>query len=350
MIKIFKLFLLCICLGSCMEVDRGRDEDFDRQSSEGLFIVNEGNFGNGNASLSYYATDEKTVENEIFVRANSSRMGDSAQSMAIRGNLGYIVVGKSGVVYVIDINTFKIKGLIPGFTNPRYIYLLSDTKAYVTDLSDDRIAVVDPSTFTITGYIDTHGHKSTEQMVQYGKYIFTNCWSNDNTILVIDTETDSVVDGITVGKQPTSLVIDKFDKIWTLTDGGYPGSEYGWEEPALYRIDARNRQIEKIFVFDKNDSPSELCINGERDALYFINNSVWRMNVWDDGLPTEPVIPSRAGMKYYGLGVDPLTSEIYVADAMDYSQPGVIYRFTAGGQLTDRFLVGIIPGAFCFKQ
>lgn len=332
-----------------MGIEQGSDEDFDRGSGEGLFIVSEGNFGSGNASLSYYAIDEKTVENEIFARANSMLLGDVAQSMTVRGDVGYIVVGKSGVIFMIDVNTFKIKGDIRGFTSPRYIHFLSDTKAYVTDLFAARIAIVDPTELTITGYVDTRGHTSTEQMVQYGKYVFTNCWSYDNTILVIDTETDLVVGEIAVGKQPTSLVIDKFDKIWVMTDGGYEGSEYGWEEPALYRIDAPTRQIEKTFTFDRDDSPSELCLNGAGDLLYFINRSVWRMDISDESLPSVPFLPYRTGTRYYGLGVDPLTSEVYIADAIDYAQSGVIYRFTAGGELTDTFRVGIIPGAFCFR-
>ena len=58
---------------------------------------------------------------------------------------------------------------------------------------------------------------------------------------MIDTETDKVCAQITVGIQPTSLVMDKYNKIWTVTDGGYEGSPYGHEAPSLYCIDAATR-------------------------------------------------------------------------------------------------------------
>ena len=55
---------------------------------------------------------------------------------------------------------------------------------------------------------------STEQMVQCGDYVYVNCWSYQNRILKIDTRTDKVVDQLTVGIQPTSLVMDKNFKLW----------------------------------------------------------------------------------------------------------------------------------------
>ena len=340
---------IIIFFSSCMDYGPMDEEDFDSiPLSEGLFITNEGNFMYGNASLSYYIPSEKRVENEIFARANGQKLGDVAQSMIIRNGLGYIVVNNSGVIYVVDINTFKVKGEITGLISPRYIHFLSDTKAYVTDLYARQITIFNPQTFKITGLIYIPGHESTEQMVQYDKYVFVNCWSYDNKILVIDSERDAVVDSIQVGIQPTSLVIDKYNKIWTVTDGGYEGSPYGYEAPSLYKIDAATRKVEKEFKFKLGDHPSEINLNGNRDSLYFINKSIWSMDVTDSKLPIRVFIEYK-GTIYYGLTVDPSTSEVYVADAIDYRQSGTIYRYSPRAELIDSFKAGIIPGAFCFK-
>jgi len=354
--KNFLAFLLLLSsaftgLVSCMGYGAMDEEDFEIGGSlpgDGLFITNEGNFMYGNASLSYYIPSEKRVENEIFIRANGMNLGDVAQSMVIRDGLGYIVVNNSGVIFVIDIKTLKLVGSITGFTSPRYIHFLSDTKAYVTNLWDSRITIINPKTFQITGHIAVDGHQSTEQMVQYDKYVFTNCWSYDNKILVIDTEQDKLVDSIQVGIQPTSLAIDKHNKIWTITDGGYEGGPYGHTAPSLYRIDAQSRTVEKEFTFAFGDWPSEVTLNGSRDTLYFINKSIWRMDVTEEVFPPQPFLPYK-GTLYHGLTVDPRTSEVYVADAIDYVQPGVVYRYDAQAGLLDNFRVGITPGAFCFK-
>jgi hypothetical protein len=49
------------------------------------------------------------------------------------------------------------------------------------------------------------------------------------------------------------------------------------------------------------------------------------------------------------LTVSPKNGDVYVADAIDYQQQGMIYRYTEAGELVDEFYVGIIPGAFCWK-
>lgn len=325
--------------------------DFDNPFS-GLFIVCEGNFQYGNATLSFYNPSLNLVQNEVFFRANGMKLGDVAQSMTIYDNKGWIVVNNSHVVFAINTDTFKETGRIENLTSPRYIHFVSDEKAYITQIWDNRIFIVNPKTYSITGYITVPNMPissgSTEQMVQYGKYVFCNCWSYQNKIIKIDTETDEVVDELTVGIQPNSLVIDKYNRLWTITDGGFEDSPYGHEAPALYCIDAETFSIQKIFTFKLGDSPSEIQINGEGDTLYWINDDIWKMNVNAESLPPSPLIPFRQ-TKYYGLTVNPENEEVYVADAIDYSQQGMIYRFSSTGDLMDQFYVGVTPGAFCWK-
>lgn len=343
--------MLTVAFTSCMKWEYGTMEEF-RVSESGLFICNEGNFQYGNASLTYYDPETGDVQNEVFYRANAMKLGDVAQSMVIRDGVGWIVVNNSHVVFAIDISTFREVGRITNLSSPRYIHFVSDTKAYVTQIWDNRIFIVNPKTFEITGHIVcpnmTMEAGSTEQMVQYGDYLFVNCWSYQNRILKIDTRTDSIVAELTVGIQPTSLALDCNGKLWTITDGGFAGSPYGYEAPALYRIDAESFTIEKQFSFKLGNDPSELQISSDGRTLYWINEDIWAMDVTAERVPVRPVIESR-GTKYYGLTVSPTNGDIYVADAIDYQQQGAVYRYTAGGELVDEFYVGIIPGAFCWK-
>ena len=350
---IYIMMMLSLWLSGCMEWEYGLEEKFDTSaSSEGVFICNEGNFQYGNASLSYYDPATKSLQNEVFYRANAMKLGDVAQSMTIHNGVGWVVVNNSHVVFAIDINTFKEIGRITNLTSPRYIHFVSDEKAYITQIWDNRIFIVNPKRFEITGFIEvpdmTMESGSTDQMVQYGKYLYVNCWSYQNRIIKIDTQTDQVVDSLTVGIQPTSLVMDRNNKLWTITDGGYEGSAYGHEAPSLYRIDADSFTIEKQFKFDYGDAPSELQINGSKDKIYWINDDVWEMDVEAELTPVRPFLPYN-GTIYYGLTVCPRSGDVYIADAVDYLQQGMVYRYSKDRELLDSFYVGIIPGAFCWK-
>ena len=72
------------------------------------------------------------------------------------------------------------------------------------------------------------------------------------------------------------------------------------------------------------------------------------MSVDADRVPVRPFL-KYSNTIYYGLTVDPKNGDVYVADAIDYQQDGIVYRYTKEGKLIDKFYVGIIPGAFCWK-
>jgi YVTN family beta-propeller protein len=354
---VIPVFLL---LTGCMQDDELWN--FERSDHafpfEGLFVINQGNFMYGNASLSFYDPETREVLNEAFFNTNGLPLGDVAQSMVIRDSLGYVVVNNSGRIYVFHTETFKVVGKITGLTSPRYLHFISETKAYVTDLYARSIAIINPATLEVSGAIPVNNHTSgfsqhaTEQMVQVDKYVYTNCWSFDNQILVIDSETDRVVDSIEVLKQPNSMVVDRYRNLWVLCDGGFPESPFGYEAPGLMKIEAGSGRAELVLSFVEGTLPRGLTINGSADTLYYLNGGVYRQAVVagsDPELLISSPYPSDQQGGFYGLAVDPVSSELYVADAIDFVQRGMVYRFSPGGTPVDTFQVGIGPGGFCFK-
>lgn len=350
-IKTLPLSLLVLCTG-CMERTDLPPEDFDA-AGRGLFIVCEGNFQYGNATLNYYNPADNSVQHEVFIRANGMKLGDVANYMTVYDNRAWIVVNNSHVIFAINPVTFKEVGRISDFTSPREICFVSPDKAYVSQLWDNRIFIINPQTYSITGYITVPGmdtaRGSTEQMVKYGDYVYCSCWSYQRTVIKIDTKTDRVVQTIDVGIQPSSMALDRDGKLWVLTDGGYDGSPYGHETPTLSKIDAETGAIEKQMKFKLQDSPRALQLNATRDTLYWLNDHVWRMSIEAKRLPLRPFINGR-GTKYYSMTIDPSNSDVYVADAIDYSQQGMIYRYTSSGNLVNQFYVGVNPGAFCWND
>ena len=367
LIRKIPIVLLSFIAVACMDDDAITNIHRQEQNEKehGIFIINEGNFMSDNASLSYYNPKTKQCKNDVFYNTNALPLGDVAQSMTVQDSLGYIVVNNSGKIYVINTETFKYVGKITGLKSPRYILLLNDFTAFVSDLYDKAITIVNPQSRQITGRIDMDNHNTeftqhtSEQMVFYDSLVFIASWSYDNKIMVVDANTFSVVDSITVTKQPNSLLLDKNNKLWVLSDGAFEGSSYGHDTATLTRINPKTLKIETIFRFPNGDSsPRHLCCNKMRDTLYFISNSwsshssesgVYQMPIQSALLPKTPLIAENE-RTFYGLLIDIQgDGSLYVSDAGDFSSAGYVYRYTVQGFLVDSFKVGINPGNFCSK-
>lgn len=367
--RILNIVVLMVLVG-CNSVDKWEGIEVNKYLSlgdrRGVFICNEGNFMFGNASLTFYDKDESEPFNDIFYNTNGFPLGDVCQSMTIYDGKGFVVMNNSGKVYVIDIDNASYIGAIKGLVSPRYVEIISPTKAYVTDMYSPSIAIFNPQTLKVTGYIFV-GYNSqyaglvngTEEMVRSGDEVYTCSWSYNNKIYKIDSKNDKLIDSAVVVKQPNSIVLDKNNKLWVLSDGGRSGSPYGQVNGALSRLDAKTLKTEAIFTFDDiSSSPSRLTINKSGDTLYFINGDdkgsdkktygVYKLPISANTLPSVPFIENEERL-IYALGVDPENEDIYISDAIDHTQSSIIYRYNSYGVLIHSFKSGITTGSFTFK-
>ncbi len=318
--------------------------------TNGIFIVNEGNFNWGNASVSFINQKTGSIEQNIFEIANQRNLGDVAQSMRIFKNYGLILVNNSNKVEVVTLKDFKSVRSISGFSSPRYLEVIDSNKAYVSNLQKD-ISVINLKNLAVEKTIKTPTW--TEGLVKFDHFVFVTSigdyyMANINRkaqIYIIDTEKDMIVDSILTGKEPLGIVIDKKQKVWVMCTGGYDH----FEAPSLIRIDPALRIVEKVFTFPVNSAlPSRLCINPTADTIYYIKGGVYQMPVTSSALPEEALIASE-GHLFYGLSIHPNTGDIFVSDAVDYVQNGMVYQYSPRtGQQIKSYTAGRIPGSFCF--
>ncbi len=317
--------------------------------NNGVFVLNEGNFGSGNGSLSFLNLDSLKMSDDIFYTKNQRPLGDVPLSLMLRDSTIWIVVNNSGRIEVAHRQDLASVAVISGMTSPRSILPLLDGRAYVSDLASSAIHIIDMNNYAITGSISVN--QPTEALLPVEGKVFAACWSNygfedhtNNKVLVIDPLTNLVVDSVMTGKEPQSMVVDKNEKLWVLCSGGWMGDEF----PTLYRINPRSLETEQIYTFDDVDSsPSSLCANGYADSLYFINGGIYAMSISDANLPGQPLIEPDTHL-FYTLAVHPKTSEIFATDAIDYQQKGLVLRYRANGTFIAEYRAGLIPGKMTF--
>jgi DNA-binding beta-propeller fold protein YncE len=340
-----KKILILICfLASIVSCKKTPDYNADDYPlGGGIFILNEGNFLGGNGSLSFYSYDSLKIYNDLFQSINSRPLGDVPFSMAIREDKGYIVVNNSGKIEVINSTTFESTATINNLISPRNIAFINSSKAYVSSLYSDSVAVIDLFNNSISGYINLR--RTSEAIVVAGNNAYISNWAGGNEIMVINTLDNTVVDSIEVGIEPESMVIDRNTRLWVLCTGGWSGTEAA----KLVQIDISTNSVLNTLTFPIDQSiPSSLTIDSYKQNLYFLDGGVKQMDIALDRLPNIPII-AETGATFYKLAVNPSNGDIFVTDAVDYAQKGYVMIYKNDGTFISKERADIIPGSMCFK-
>jgi YVTN family beta-propeller protein len=313
-------------------------------AGNGAFVVNEGNYTGGNGSLSFYSYDNGLIYNDLFESVNGRPLGDVPNSMTISGEKAYIVVNNSGKIEVVNINTLTSIATITGLISPRNFALISDTKAYVTSIYSDSVAIINLTENSISGYINIR--RSSESIIVHGNKAFVANWVGGKEVIVIDMLTNKVADSIQVGIEPESMAIDKNNMLWVLCNGGWERNNFA----ELDQINTTTNKVEKKLVFpSKLSSPTCVITNGKGDALYYLENGVNKVNLAFPILPSSPLIPQTDHL-FYKMGIDPVNNYILVTDAVDYQHEGYVLVYMQDGSYFSSGNAGVIPGLMCFKN
>ena len=256
----------------------------------------------------------------------------------------YIVVNNSGKIEVVDQSTIVWKATIAGLISPRNMLIIDDFKAYVSSLYSDSVAIINLLNNSISGYINLR--RTSESIVLAGNNAYISNWVGGNEIMVINTITNQLIDSIEVGIEPESMVQDRFGMIWVLCNGGWTRQNYA----ELIGINSVTNSVERKLIFPtKDDSPTCLKIDGSGQTLYYLDNGVMQMDISSASLPATPLIAPQSGEYFYKIGINPINSDIFVTDAVDFVQQGYVLIYTNNGTFISKQRAGIIPGSMCFK-
>jgi YVTN family beta-propeller protein len=343
------ILLISLFIVGCQK-DPSSSNDEKKVQSVGAFIVNEGNFTKGNGSLSFYSFADQAVQNNIFQAVNKRALGDVPNSMTVWDTLGFVIVNNSNKIEVIGLKSWKsIKTIeMPAGASPRNLAVVSDSKAYITNLFANTVAVLDLKTLSLTQTSIAVGANPEELLLCEGKvYVANSGFGSGNTISVIDPTSDKVVNTIKVGDNPTALMVDDDEELYVLCTGRWPA----WGDTTdtgtnggVYVIDPKSQTVtDSILV---TGHPSEITYAGNDMGFFLLNGNVVSFSTETNKILNATFI--KGTFSYYALEADPISQQLFVLDAKDYQSNGEAIIYDFNGQEQKRFTVGIIPGAVTF--
>jgi YVTN family beta-propeller protein len=350
----FKLATICVASSLLFACENSENPTITPKGkyAEGVFILNEGQFGRANGSVSFYNRkniDSVAFEGDIFRKANNRTMGDVVQDLLVVNQKAFIVVNNSNKIEIVDAGNFKSLAPEIVLKSPRRAVSIGN-KLYVTEwvgasfpataVVNGQVSVIDINTYQVLKTI-TVGKLPDKMLIANGKLYVAN--SEENTVTVINTNNDIVETTLTVADRPNGLQQDANGNIWVLC-GGVPSWAGATTSAVLLRFSPNNPIIQTKFTFSSSGA-SNLAINHEKNTLFFSRGgAVFTMNITATNLPTIPLIRRS----FYGLGIDK-DGTIYGADALNYAVNGRMIRYNKNGVALDSATVGLVPNGFVFR-
>lgn len=348
--SIWSLALLLTVLTISCTKEEG-DEDVSTYN-KGLFITNEGPFQTGTGTITFYDESTGTVTHDIFNLANDRELGNVVQSMAIYNDKAYIIVNNASKIEVVDAGDFTSVTTITGLSQPRYMQVINDKKAYVSDWAGV-VQILNLESNLVTGTIPAG--TGPENMLKAGDYVYVlngGGFSIDSTLTIINSSTDQVVKTLEVFNRPTGIVQDLAGNIWVMCSGkgfnGWPAADD--TEGHLLRINPSSREIDLDIEFDVTSlHPEKLVINKAGNTLYFLfDNGIYKYNT-TLALSAPVKVCNHANL--YSLAYDSGKDYVMATDPVDYQSNGWLYRYNAAsGALVDSIQTGVIPGNVVVKE
>ncbi len=351
--KLSSLVLLLMLSWSCWKDNEPVDPVHpDVGSVIGFYLLNEGTMGQNNARLDYCNLFAGTYIQDIYAMYNpelSVRLGDAGNDLTICGSKLYAVITGSNKVEVIRAESAKRIEQID-INQPRSI-TYAGAKVYVTaydgtsidpGTSNGMVVEIDTATLEITRRVLVGTRP--EGLAVVGDRLYV---ANDNRLSVIDLESFSKVNDITVAGNMKWVKPDAYGNLYVSSLGADT-------PPALYVVNTTTEMVEKTF-----DIPaSNFCMSGDSvlvlSASYNTSNPTYSYTLIN--AKTQTVIPggfihdgtNASIVAPCGIAADPTTKNIYLTDAGDYSSPGKLYAFSPTGKLLFWASTGVVPAHFAF--
>jgi len=358
---IISSLLILVMFSSCDPIVPEYDETIDYHTS--FFLLNEGNWGSNNASIGFFNSQTTEYKRDAFSQINSNivgGLGDVGNDLLIYGGKLYAVINASGLVEVMDAKTAKHIGVV-NIPNSRNINFYNG-KIYVSSWADATmsnanvvgyVAEIDTATLQVVRSVNV-GRQPEEIEFLNGKMYVANSGGYttdlDSTISVVDLQTFNEQKKIVVAKNLQKLR-KAGDKLYVLALGNYYNIA-----PDIYVVE-NDEKVGKLDIYASN-----FCVSG--DLIYILSNKTdWSAgttiskfiiyNIANQQIVTENFITDGTEAEIttpYGIAVNPITRDIFITDAKNYSTSGELFCFSPDGKKLWSVTTGVAPNKIVFLK
>jgi hypothetical protein len=351
-----KYLLILLLLTACVSDPEAPIYEPIDYGSHGAYILNEGIWGQGNATLSRYDLAQNQIRNNVISMSNDGyELGDLANDIIKLDTTFLVVMSSTRSIYEVEISSAKLlRTIILGSNRlPRRIALANDSIAYISDLYTQSIFKFNYKSFRIYDDKILTG-PAPEGIAYYKNKVFVcNSGYGDylakepkaGTVSVIDENTLNEIDLLEDMPNTTEIIVNpKTDKIYvsylnlpSLEDslGGIVEFDAGsLKETRRWRIDPVDIQLDTV-----------------NNHLYYLDYGLYKLDLNDYFAKPELIIKNADTTNHwYSFAINPIDGNYWICDAKNYAINGELLIFDKYNPhaLLFRKPIGVNPGKILF--
>ncbi|MBR4326851.1 MAG: hypothetical protein IKP73_15135 [Bacteroidales bacterium] len=355
--KFYKFFTLgaltlstAIAFTSCGDDDEDKPEPIIDPVATKVFILNEGSWTDNNSTLDLYHpyAEPTTLQKDVFATINGEKIGDTGQDLIAYGNRLYLSVWGSNYLAKLDNNGKVIEKYQFKADEGQPRRLAADGKYVYVSTYGGKVAKFDTTSIAAPVAFVEVGNNP-EGIAVKGNYLVV-CNSQqtgadgksvpDNRISIVDLST------FTLAKHITSDVYGNYQNVAVVKDSVY----ITYYTPS-YSVEMLNLDINKgtltptgaatkmigtyegeLFcanvatVYDEN-------FNATTNTSFFVRDVTTGK---DKTILDLSAAPELATATVYLFDIDYTSHDLYIGTT-DYKTNGTIYHFDKDGKLLDKF-------------
>lgn len=321
----------------------GSEDNFSSTITSGVYVANQGTFGEGNGSVSVYAPSSQTIaENAV------DNLGSIVQSLALQSDQLYLMANTGGRVDVFDTADQSQIGQIADFSGPRYLAFANET-AYVTDQSfggPSSVQVLDVSGTSPERETSIEVPGTPEGITTAGDRVYAALGGFSDTTLVaaFDATAPSEIETIDVGCAPRFVLADRQNEVFAVCT----------DAPEVVVLDGTTGDEQTRLSLPDTAStrgPGQTAFfaPGAEELYVVVNqNRLTRINTASNTVGT--TIGPLAGDAIGAVGYDAARQELYVGRIPGFSERGTVTIHERDGTKTGSFEAGVAPTYIDFRR
>lgn len=322
----------------------GSDDDSDTSiATAGVYVANQGNFGDGNGSVTIF--DPETEQSQPTA---VSDLNSTVQGIAVRDTSLFVLANSAARIDVFSTDGPTQTAQLTDLTGPRYVTFVGTNTAFVTDQSfggSSAIQALDLSGNQpqLAARIPVEG--TPDGITAVGDRFFASLGAFDDTTLVATaTAGEESIENIDIDCASRYVVADRDEDVFALCS----------DAAEAVILDGNTGGIQsRLSLPDTAESAFNVgqpaSFAPEPEELYVATDSgILRIDTAGNTVST--TINVDAAEPIGAVAYDDLRQELYVAHVPNFTERGTVTIHTRSGEQTGSFDAGIAPTYIDFRR